>query len=92
MRRFITKRIQTYKPQKDVKIEQIVESGEINNKSEEKKVINMDTFEKITVANNILSLDNDNKVKKIRKDKGLIERTESSKIILTEDNRELLKD
>ena len=32
------------------------------------------------------------KIKKIRKEKGLIEKTESSKIILTEDNRELLND
>lgn len=31
-------------------------------------------------------------VKVVKKDKGLIERTESSKIILTEDNRQLLND
>lgn len=31
-------------------------------------------------------------VKVIKKDKGLIERTESSKIILTEDNRQVLND
>ena len=30
--------------------------------------------------------------KKVKKEKGLIERTESSITILTEDNRELLKD
>lgn len=32
------------------------------------------------------------KVKKVKSDRGLIERTESSKIILAEDNRQLLKD
>ena len=31
-------------------------------------------------------------VKRIKKDKGLIERTESSKTILTEDNKQLLVD
>lgn len=31
-------------------------------------------------------------VKVVKKDKGLIERTESSKIILTEDNRQVLTD
>jgi len=33
-----------------------------------------------------------NNVKRLKKDKGLIERTESSKTILTEDNKELLND
>jgi hypothetical protein len=31
-------------------------------------------------------------VKRVKRDKGLIERTESSKTILTEDNKELLND
>ena len=31
-------------------------------------------------------------VKVVKKDRGLIERTESSKIILTEDNRQVLND
>lgn len=31
-------------------------------------------------------------VKRVKKDRGLIERTESSKIILTEDNRQVLND
>ena len=33
-----------------------------------------------------------NSVKRVKKDRGLIERTESSKIILTEDNRQVLND
>lgn len=31
-----------------------------------------------------------NTIKRVKNDKGLIERTESSKIILTEDNRQVL--
>lgn len=31
-------------------------------------------------------------IKRVMKDKGLIERTESSKIVLTEDNRQVLND
>lgn len=45
----------------------------------------MDTKEKIELANSILG-----NTKVLRKDMGLIERAESSKTILTEDNRELL--
>ncbi len=50
----------------------------------------MDTKEKIELANAVLG--SEPKVKKVKKEKGLIERTESSVTILTEDNRELLKD
>lgn len=35
---------------------------------------------------------NQDNIKRIKKDKGLIERTESSRIILTEDNRQVLTD
>ena len=60
----------------------------------EKNIKDMDTQEKIMMANAILNKQDEsiNKVKKVRKDRGLIEKTESSKIILTEDNRELLND
>lgn len=34
----------------------------------------------------------ENQIKRIKREKGLIERTESSKIILTEDNRQVLID
>lgn len=46
------------------------------------------TQEKIEAAREILAP----KVKKIRKDRGLIERAESSTTIITEDNKELLTD
>ena len=73
--------------QEPLKDENVVETI-IDNK----KVNEMDTKDKITYANAILASKEDIKVKKVRKDKGLIERTESSKIILTEDNKELLND
>lgn len=61
-----------------------------NNISENKST--MDTAEKIAMAQNILGRDKENKFKFLKADKGLIERTESSKTILTEDNKELLID
>ena len=69
-------------------------NSEKNNKDENKKVV-MNTAEKVEMANKILAQEESmpkHNIKKIRKDKGLIERTESSKTILTEDNKELLID
>ena len=51
----------------------------------------MTTDEKVAMAQSILDGDTQ-KPKRIKKDKGLIERTESSRTILTEDNKELLND
>jgi hypothetical protein len=64
----------------------------IINKKENNKVMN--TSEKVAMAQEILSKEDNkkNNVKRLKKDKGLIERTESSKTILTEDNKELLID
>jgi hypothetical protein len=53
----------------------------------------MTTSEKIAMAQSVLSgTEAAAPVKRVKKDKGLIERTESSKTILTEDNKELLND
>lgn len=52
-------------------------------------VMNEETVEKIDKI--IKTKKNDN-VKTVKKDRGLIERVESSKVILTEDNKQLLKD
>ena len=84
MGKFIIKHIKSMKPQKVVKAFQ-------NNINENKEV--MTTSEKIAMAQSVLA--NEDKtapVKRVKKDKGLIERTESSKTILTEDNKELLND
>lgn len=51
----------------------------------------MNTKEKIELANQILN-NQQQGIKVLKNDNSLIERTISSKIILTEDNRELLID
>lgn len=49
--------------------------------------------EDILKANNIVnSLNNSNNVKRIKSKEGLIERIELNKVVLTEDNKMLLKD
>ena len=74
---------------KKTKAENQVE--EKKNKKEKKNNEDMINEEQIsaaeTQANNLGS-----GVKVVKKDRGLIERTESSKIILTEDNRQVLND
>ena len=85
MAKFITKRIDTRKPQKKL-VDECVNQD--NNKI--KKEVVMTTDEKVAMAQNVLKLASN--TKRIKKDKGLIERTESSKTILTEDNKELLVD
>ena len=52
----------------------------------------MDTKEKIKLANQILNNNNGQQVKVLKTDNSLIERTLSSRVIITEDNRELLRD
>ena len=78
MGKFIIKKINSMKPQKRV-------TNEIINEEV------MTTSEKVELAQSILN-NAPFEAKRIKKDKGLIERTESSKTILTEDNKELLKD
>lgn len=59
------------------------------NNKEEKIVENMDIDQIEKLAGELTP---EQTTKKIKKDKGLIERTESSKIMITEDNKQLLKD
>ena len=84
MGRFMIKHVKSMKPQGVI--------HQPNNNIEENKSV-MTTEEKIALAQAALA---DQKpapeVKRVKKDKGLIERTESSKTILTEDNKELLND
>ena len=77
--RFIIKHSQDIAPQR----------VKINNSNKTEK--NMNVNEKVDMAEAILN-DVPRTVKRVKKDKGLIERTESSKIILTEDNKQLLND
>jgi hypothetical protein len=88
MAKFVMKHRQEYTPS----IRKYTNNNN-NNIIEERKEV-MTTSEKIEMVNSILDDQAQNKVnaKKIKKDRGLIERTESSKIVLTEDNKELLVD
>lgn len=97
MVKFITKKIKKEQRRPIIFYSQSIISNNnvIEKNNEEIKPINdMNTKEKIEVANEILKQDTQKqtKVKKVTKDRGLIERTESSKILLTEDNKELLMD
>lgn len=74
---FIIKHSQDIKPQKKPAVNNKVENNEV--------------MDKISMAEQIIN-DTPAPVKKIKKDKGLIERTESSKIVITEDNKQLLVD
>ena len=49
-------------------------------------------MDKISMVEKLVNTIPAKEVKRIKKDKGLIERTESSKTILTEDNKQLLVD
>jgi hypothetical protein len=79
---FIFKKSQDIKPAKKHPVYVTPE----NNKTDNKEVM-----DKISMAESIIN-DEPKAVKRIKKDKGLIERTESSKTILTEDNKQLLVD
>jgi len=98
--KFINKtyEVNEVKIEQNPQIEEVVEvialsddKVENNDTKEENDMNVMDTKEKIEIANQILNMEQ-SKVKRVKKDKGLIERVESSKTILTEDNRELLRD
>ena len=57
-----------------------------------KKILNMDA-NKLNSAKTLVSdINNKTKttIKIVKKDKGLLERTESEKVILTEDNRQII--
>lgn len=66
-------------------------------KTVKKEIKDMNTKEKVEMVNSILDNQEMNNVvkknvKKIKNDKGLIERTDITKTIITEDNKELLHD
>ena len=72
----------------------VVEKVEVVEKPKNKsKKVKEDMNEKVNKAEEIMNnMVAANNVKVLKKDRGLIERTESSKIILTEDNRQVLND
>ena len=80
--RFINKHSQDINPQK----KKVDYQGITDNKKPEVMK------DKISMVEDIINDIPAPTVKRIKKDKGLIERTESSKTILTEDNKQLLVD
>ena len=92
MGRFIIKHIDNRQPQVKVYPSDTQKPVVKENKKKVNEQV-MTTSEKIAMAQNVLSgADQAASVKRVKRDKGLIERTESSKTILTEDNKELLND
>jgi hypothetical protein len=90
MARFIIKHSQSIKPSKP--INEVFNDKKLENNITENKTV-MTTSEKIEMAKSVLTNEgNATPIKRVKKDKGLIERAESSKTILTEDNKELLND
>lgn len=90
MGRFILKHIDSRKPQKKNVATTVVTENKVEETTANKENEVMTTSEKIEMAQSVLG--NTPNVKRVKKDKGLIERVESTKTVLTEDNRELLKD
>ena len=77
----------------ETKVEVEVEETKTSNKKnkKEKNTEDMNINDKVKQAEETLNA-MEPEVKVVKRDNGLIERTESSKIILTEDNRQLLVD
>ena len=92
MGKYIIKKIQqnTSKKIKVNSTNPVIEKNKLNNrdKNNTKNDINMNMEEKIDMVQEVLGTSN---VKHIKKNKGLIERIEP-KIVLTEDNKQLLTD
>lgn len=94
MQRFIGKKIykKIVRPINNSAKTYKVSDKQIKNKTEKPKEDNMN--EKINKINDVLDTEKlpKRKVKIEKKDKGLIERTENSTILITEDNKMLLND
>lgn len=86
-------KIESMEEIEDNKKETVVAEEETTTKKNKKtkKIETMNLGDKIRQAEDTL-VAMEPAVKVVKSDKGLIERTESSKIILTEDNRQLLID
>lgn len=94
--RFFIKRFPKYslfieKYEETNNIDKVQGEQKKNKKNKKKDDMNTYVTDKIKQAEETL-INMEREVKVVKKEKGLIERTESSKIILTEDNRQLLVD
>lgn len=82
------------KPVKETNVsEKVVEKKATQNKNNKQKNKENMIPKEIEMAEELAqNLTSPKEVKVVKKDRGLIERTESSKIVLTEDNRQVLGD
>lgn len=85
MARFVMKHTQSIRPEKKPYVVAVNNNITISEDMGEEIIKKLNKLEAIVD-------DKQNNVKRIKKDKGLIERTESSKVVLTEDNKQLLVD
>lgn len=75
-----------------VSVKEVVKETPTKKNKKDKKEADMNTTNE-QMVNEAEAITNDmSGVKLVKKERGLIERTESSKIILTEDNRQVLTD
>ena len=90
----ITKYKRTGMPKKiEVPVKAVVEPEEKPKNKNKSSKNNKEMNEQVTKAEEIMNnMKASGNVKYVKKDRGLIERTESSKIVLTEDNRQVLND
>ena len=101
MPRFIIKHINrkdepVYVPQEktdNINVDHIAEQMESENpKNKTQKKKDMKQSSITNIENLVSQMSPDQTTKRIKKDNGLIERMESEKIMITEDNRQLLND
>lgn len=85
MQRFIIKRINKTP---NTKVKEVVKK---NNNIEE-KTDNMNMSENIAQAQEMAETLNATVVKRVKKEKGLMEKTTTDKVVLMEDNRQVLND
>lgn len=89
MKRFIIKKTTSNKS----KFDKSNLTNKKNNILEKNNTMDNKQIEKIqNILMNVDDTKNDRPIKKIKKDKSIIERSESSKIVINEDNKQLLID
>ena len=90
-RKYVPERITRVEPTPvaDSSVQEVVAEPKKNNTRKKKETMNEKVNKAVEIMDNMMAEKN---VKVVKKDRGLIERTESSKIVLTEDNRQVLND
>ena len=84
MQRFIIKRINKTP---NTKVKEVVKNNNV-----EEKVENMNMSENIAQAQEMAETLNTTVVRRVKKEKGLMEKATTDKVVLMEDNRQVLND